>query len=112
VPTYHLFVPTGGFILRGKRTDRKVIDEIDELLKFHRLAEIASIMAGRLPRRTVYRIIGKLKEEDENRKLAEAERFRESMHQRTMSRLEIWQSRKRYRKVSDFPPNLWRVRSF
>jgi len=89
-----------------------VIAEIDELLKLHRPAEIVAIMAGRLPRRTVYRIIGKLKAEDEKRKLEEAEQFRESMHRRTMSRLEIWQSRKRYKKTSDFPPNLWRVRSF
>ncbi len=97
--------------MRGKKTDRELIAEIAELLKLHRPADIVTIMAGRLPRRTVYRIIGKLKEEDEKRKLEEAEQFRESMHRRTMSRLEIWQSRKRYRKTSDFPPNLRRVRS-
>ncbi len=98
--------------MRGKRTDRKLIAEIAELLMLHRPADIVTIMAGRLPRRTVYRIIGKLKAEDEKRKLEEAEQFRESMHRRTMSRLEIFKSRKRYRKVSDFPPNLWRVRSY
>jgi hypothetical protein len=105
-------VPTGGFILRGKRTDRKLIAEIADLLKLHRPADIVAIMAGRLPRRTVYRIIVKLKEEDEKRKLEEAEQFRESMHQWATSRLEYLESRKRYKKVSDFPPNLWRVRSF
>jgi hypothetical protein len=105
-------VPTGGFILRGKRTDGQMIDEIAELLKLHRPAEIVTMMAGRMPRRTVYRIISNLKMEDEKRKLEEAEQFRESMHHWTTSRLKIWRSRKRYKKTSDFPPNLWRVRSF
>jgi hypothetical protein len=98
--------------MRGKKTDRELIAEIAELLKLHRPAEIVTIMAGRLPRRTVYRIIGKLKAEDEKRKFKEAEQFRESMYQRTMSRLENYQSRKRFKKVGDLPPNLWRVRSF
>jgi hypothetical protein len=97
--------------MRGKKTDRELIAEIAELLKLHRPADIVMFMAGRLPRRTVYRIIAKLKAEDEKRKLEEAEQFRESMHQWTTSRLKIWQSRRRY-KSSDFPPNLWRVRSF
>ena len=99
-------MPTGVFILRGKKTDGKMIAEIAELLKLYRSADIVTIMAGRLPRRTVNRIIGKLKEEDEKRKLEEAERFRESMHQRATSLLENWQSRKRYKKVSDFPQKL------
>jgi hypothetical protein len=97
--------------LRGKKTDRKVIAEIAELLKLHRPADIVAVMAGRLPRRTVYRIIAKLKAEDEKRKFEEAEQFRESMQRQIASRLENWQSRKRYKKVSDFPPNLRRVRS-
>ena len=97
--------------MRGKKTDRELIAEIAELLKLHRPADVVTIMAGRLPRRTVYRIIAKLKAEDEKRKLKEEEQFRESMYQQTTSRLENWQSRKRY-KSSDFPPNLRRVRSF
>jgi hypothetical protein len=92
--------------MRGKKTDRELIAEIAELLKLHRPADIVMFMAGRLPRRTVYRIIAKLKAEDEKRKLKEAEQFRQSMQQRTKS-----QSRKRY-KSSDLPPNLWRVRSY
>ena len=96
--------------MRGKKTDGKLIAEIAELLKLHRPAEIVTIMAG-LPRRTLYRIIAKLKAEDEKRKFEEAEQFRESMHQWTASRLKIWRSRKRY-KSSDLPPNLWRVRSY
>jgi hypothetical protein len=105
-------VPTGGFILRGKKTDRKLIAEVAELLKLHRPADVVAMMGGRLPRRTVYRLIAELKTEDERRKLEEAEQFRQSMQRRAMSRLEIWQSRKRYKKVSDLPPNLWRVKSF
>ena len=97
--------------MRGKKTDRKVIDEIAELLTLHRPADIVTIMAGRLPRRTLYRIIGKLKEEDEKRKLEERERFRESMYQQATSRLKVWQSKKRYKKSSDLPPNLRLVRS-
>ncbi len=94
----------------GKKTDGKLIAEIAELLKLHRPADIVAFIARRLPRRTVYRIIGKLKEEDERRKMEERERFRESMHYWATSRLKIWQSHKRY-KTSDFPRNLWRVRS-
>ena len=97
--------------MRGKKTDRELIAEIAELLKLHRPADIVTIMAGRLPRRTVYRIISKLKAEDDKRKLEEAEQFRQSMQQRTKSHLEYLESRKRY-KSSDFPPNLWRVRSY
>jgi transcription initiation factor TFIID subunit TAF12 len=97
--------------MRGKKTDRELIAEIAELLKLHRPADIVMFMAGRLPRRTVYRIIAKLKAEDEKRKLKEAEQFRQSMQQRTKSHLEYLESRKRY-KSSDFPPNLWRVRSY
>jgi hypothetical protein len=61
--------------MRGKKTDRKVIAEIAELLKLHRPADVVAVMAGRLPRRTVYRLIAELKAEDEKRKLEEAERF-------------------------------------
>ena len=96
--------------MRGKKTDGKLIAEIAELLKLHRPADVVTIMAGRLPRRTVYRLIAELKAEDEKRKLKEEEQFRESMYQQTTSRLKNWQSRKRY-KSSDFPPNLRRVRS-
>ncbi len=96
--------------MRGKKTDGKLITEIAELLKLHRPADIVTIMAGILPRRTLYRIIAKLKAEDEKRKIEERERFRESMHYWATSRLKNWQSHKRY-KTSDFPPNLWRVRS-
>ncbi len=98
--------------MRGKKTDRKVIAEIAELLKLHRPAAIVTIMVGRLPRRSVYRIIAKLKAEDEKRKIEERERFRESMHYWATSRLKNYQSRKRFKKVGDLPPNLWRVRSF
>jgi hypothetical protein len=96
--------------MRGKKTDRELIAEIAELLKLHRPADIVMFMAGRLPRRTVYRIIANLKAEDEKRKLDEAEQFQQAMQQRTISRLENWRSRKRY-KSSDLPPNLRRVRS-
>ena len=105
-------MPTGGFILRGKRTDGKVIAEIAELLKLHRPADIVTIMAGRLPRRSVYRIISNLRVEDQERKIEEAQQFRESMQRRTTTHLEYLESRKRYKAVSDFPPNLWRVRAF
>ena len=96
--------------MRGKKTDGKMIAEIAELLKLHRPAEIVAVMAGRLPRRTVYRIIGRLKAEDEKRRVEEARQFRESMQRRTTTHLEFLASRKRY-KSSDLPPNLWRVRS-
>ena len=107
-------VPTGGFLhMRGRKTDKILISEIAELLKQrHRPAEIVRIMAERLPRRTVYRIIANLKMEAERRRLEREERLQEEMVLRTLSRYEILQSRKRYRKVSGFPHNLWRIRSF
>lgn len=98
--------------MRGKKTDGKMIDEIAELLKLHRPADVVTMTATRVPRRTVYRIIAKLKAENERRKLEEAERFQQSMQRRTMSQLEYLESRKRFKKVSDFPPNLRRVRSY
>ena len=97
--------------MRGKKTDGKLIAEIAELLKIHRPADVVAVMAG-LPRRTLYRIIAKLKAEDEKRKIEEREQFRESMHQWTTNRLKNYQSRKRFKKVGDLPPNLWRVRSY
>jgi len=98
--------------MRGKKTDKDLIDEIAELMMRHRPAEVVRIMAGRLPRRTVYRIISNLRMEDERRRVEQAERFHESLRQRTMSRLEIWQSRKRFKRVKDLPSNPWRVRSY
>ena len=97
--------------MRGKKTDKILVDEIAKLLPLHRPADIVAVMAGRLPRRTAYRIIGKLKEEDGMRRLEEAEQFRQSVERRAMSHLEYLESRKRYKKTSDFPPNLRRVRS-
>jgi hypothetical protein len=111
VPAFKHVVLTGGFILRGRRTDGKLNGEIAELLKIHRPADVVAVMAG-LPRRTLYRIIAKLKAEDEKRKIEKREQFRESMYQQTTSRLKNYQSRKRFKKVGDLPPNLWRVRSF
>jgi DNA polymerase III gamma/tau subunit len=97
--------------MKGRRTDLKLIDEIDILRTNHSPSQIIKKMVGRVSKRSVYRILSKLKAEDEKQKMEEAEQFRESMHHWTTSRLENWQSRKRY-KSSDFPPNLWRVRSF
>jgi hypothetical protein len=55
--------------MKGKRTAQALIDEIDLLRTDHSPSEIIEQMVGRMSRRTVYRIIAKLKAEDEKRKL-------------------------------------------
>ncbi len=97
--------------MKGKRTDRKLIDEIDILRTDHSPSQIIKKMTGRMSKRTVYRLLSKLKAEDEERKREEAERRREKAEREVVEYIEFLQSRKRYKKVSDFPPNLRRVRS-
>ena len=104
--------------MRGKRTDSKLIDVIAILRATHSPSEIIEKMASRMSKRTVYRILAKLRArdeelraEEEERKREEAERRREKAERDLIEYIEFLQSRKRYKKSSDLPPNLRRVRS-
>jgi hypothetical protein len=98
--------------MRGKRIDGALIDELDQLRSRYKPAEIVAMFRGRLPRRTVYRWLRRLRLEDEARARLEPERLWKALEIRTTSQLEYLKSRKRYQQVSDFPPNLRRVRSY
>ena len=97
--------------MKGKRTDSKLIEEIDILRTGHSPSEIIKKMDRRMSRRTVYRILSKLKAEEEERKREEDKRRREKAEREMVEYLEFLESRKRY-KSSDFPRGLWRVRSY
>jgi hypothetical protein len=67
--TLHRFkppVPTCANIktMRGQKTDPRIVNEIDQLRKTHRHAEIVGMMEGCVSRRMVYRILHRLKEKD------------------------------------------------
>ena len=65
--------------MQGKRTDPHLIDEIRQLRWAHRPAQIVRIMDGRLNRRTVYRVLERLRREDEERRREDAERVRKAL---------------------------------
>jgi len=98
--------------MKGKRTDSKLIEEIDILRTDHSPSQIIKKMAGRMSKRTVYRILSKLKAAEKERNRQEAERRSEKAEREMVEYLEFLQSRKWYKKTSDLPPHLWRVRSY
>ena len=98
--------------MRGRKTPEHLIDEIRRLRKAYPAAEVVRRMADKLPRRTVYRILERLRREDE-------ERVKEAVEKgRRMYELEEQQQRERIRRmgvrkytsVSQFPANLRKVR--
>ena len=98
--------------MRGRKTPEHLIDEIRRLRKAYPAAEVVRRMADKLPRRTVYRILERLRREDE-------ERVKEAIEKgRRMYELEEQQQRERVRRmgvrkytsVSQFPANLRKVR--
>jgi hypothetical protein len=62
--------------MRGKRTDPRLVDEIRRLRLAHRPAEIVRMLDGRLNRRTVYRVLERLRREDEEQRREDAEKVR------------------------------------
>jgi hypothetical protein len=98
--------------VRGKKTDPRLVDEIRRLRTAHRPAEIVKIMEGRLSRRSVYRVLQRLKREDElrRRELAEQTRLaleREEAERRRRAKL---RGVRPYKTVAQFPPRV-RVRA-
>jgi len=98
--------------MRGKRTDPQLVEMIRQLRRVHRPAEIVRMMEGRLHRRTVYRILERLRREDEERVKEAVEKGRrmyELEEQRRRERVRIRGARP-FRTVAQFPPRA-RVRA-
>jgi hypothetical protein len=99
--------------MRGRKTPEHLIDEIRRLRKAYPAAEVVRIMTGKLPRRTVYRILERLRREDEERVKEAVEKGRrmyELEEQRRRERVRRMGVRK-YTNVSQFPANLRKVRA-
>jgi hypothetical protein len=79
--------------MRGRKTPEHLIDEIRRLRKAYPAAEVVRRMAGKLPRRTVYRILGRLRREDEERLKETVEKGRRAYE------LEEQQRRERVRRM-------------
>jgi hypothetical protein len=98
--------------MKGKRTDSQLVDEIRQLRRAHRPAEIVRIMDGRLHRRTVYRILERLRREDEERWREDAEKVRRALEREEAERIRRARMRgaRPFRTVAQFPPRA-RVRA-
>jgi hypothetical protein len=99
--------------MRGKKTDPRLVDEIRELRRVNRPAEIVRMMDGRLHRRTVYRILARLRREEEERRREDAERVRRALEREEAERIRRARTRgaKRFTSVAQLPANLRKVRS-
>jgi hypothetical protein len=99
--------------LKGKRTDSKLVEEIRQLRRVHRPAEIVRIMDGRVGRRTVYRILERLKRKDEEQRREDAERVRRALEREEQQRRERVRRMgvRKYTNVSQFPARLRKVRA-
>ncbi len=100
--------------MRGKKTSKIIVDKIDRLRKECSPSEVVKRLDGRLPKRTIYRILKRLRNRDEE-KAREAERqICESKQQEIQQRLEANPIPKveRFKRTSQFPPNLRAVRSY
>ena len=100
--------------MKGKRTDPRLVEEICELRRVHRPVLIVRMMHGRLHRRTVYRILERLRREDEERARESAEEVRRALdleEKRRRERVRRMGVRK-YNSVAQFPANLRKVRAW
>ncbi|MEJ2232445.1 MAG: hypothetical protein P8X67_00835 [Syntrophobacterales bacterium] len=99
--------------MKGKKTDPQLVDEIRNLLRAQRPAEIVRMMDGQLNRRNVYRILERLRREDQERWREDAEKVRRALVLEEQRRRERIRSRgvRRYTNVSQFPANLRKVRA-
>jgi len=92
--------------LRGKRTDPQLVEVIRRLRRAHRPAEIVKMMDGRVNRRTVYRILERLRREDEERNRELAEQTRRALERADAERLRRAKMRgaRPFRTVAQWPP--------
>ena len=100
--------------MKGKKTDPNLIQQIDDLRKEIRTSEIVKKVKGRLSARSVYRIVDRLKKEDARREKEKAARLRQIEEReffRELERMEALKKRK-FKSVSQIPPNVRRFRSY
>jgi hypothetical protein len=99
--------------MKGKKTDPELVEEIRKLRRVHLPAEVVKIMDGRVNRRTVYRILARLKQKDEQQRREDAERVRKALECEEAERRERVRRMgvRKYTKVSQFPANLRKVRA-
>jgi hypothetical protein len=99
--------------MRGRKTPEHLIDEIRRLRQAYPAAEVVKRMKGKLPRRTVYRTLERLRREDEERWREDAERVRLALERQEVERIRRARMRgaKRFTSVSQVAPNLRKVRS-
>ena len=72
---------------KGKRISKELIDEIDKLRVSYRPPQIIEIMKGRVSPRSVYRILQRLKQEDELRRRERAEQTRRALERKEAERV-------------------------
>ena len=98
--------------MKGKRTDPKLVEEIRQLRRVHRPAEVVRMMDGRVNRRTVYRTLERLRREDEERRRENAEKTRRVLERAEAERIRRARMRgaRPFRTVAQFPPRA-RVRA-
>jgi hypothetical protein len=98
--------------LKGQKTDPRLVEEIRKLRRVHRPAEIVKIMDGRVNRRTVYRILERLRREDEERRREDAERVRLELKRLEAERIRRARMRgaRPFKSVAQIPPRA-RVRA-
>jgi len=98
--------------LKGKKTDPQLVEEKSRLRRAHRPAEIVRMMDGRLNRRTVYRIVERLRREDDERRREDAEKVRRALEREEAKRIRRARLRgaRPFRTVARFPPRA-RVRA-
>ena len=92
--------------MKGKRTDPQLVEVIRQLRRMHRPAEIVKMMEGRLHRRTVYRILKRLRREDEERRREDAEKVRRALEREEAERRRRARMRgaRPFRTVAQWPP--------
>jgi hypothetical protein len=101
--------------VRGKKTPRHLIYEVRQLRKSYPAAEVVKRMADRgLPRRTTYRLLAKLRGEDEERRREVAERVRRALEREEAERIRRARMRgpERFTSVAQLPANLRKVRAW
>jgi len=92
--------------MKGKKIDPQLVEVIRQLRRMHRPAEIVKMMEGRLHRRTVYRILERLRRKDEERNRELAEQTRRALERAEAERLRRAKMRgaRPFRTVAQWPP--------
>lgn len=98
--------------MRGRKNPEYLIEEVRQLRQAYPAAEVVMRMTGKSPRRTVYRILERLRQEDEKRVKKATEKGRrmyeleEQWRRERVRRMGV----RKYTEVSQFPANMRKVR--